>query len=170
MDLKAVFQFVSPQIRDAAIQTADQLSQRGIRYALAGGLAVAAHGYLRATVDVDFLVGDEAFDHRGSLVAFKPGVPIEVGGVRIDYLSPISLGPQVEQVLDNPPTSDGFPIVPIELLIYMKLRANRRRDLVDVVELLRVGVDSNRIRDYLSEYAPDLTSRFDELADEALED
>src|SRR5262245_22056072 len=121
MDLKSAFQFVSPLIRDAATQTADQLSKLGIRYALAGGLAVAAHGYLRATVDVDFLVGEEAFDHRGSLVAFKPGVPIEVAGVRIDYLSPVALGPQLEKVLDNPPTSDGFPIVPIDVLIYMKL-------------------------------------------------
>jgi hypothetical protein len=170
MDLKAVFQFVSPQIRDAATQTADQLNKLGIRYALAGGLAVAAHGYLRATVDVDFLVGDEAFDHRGALVAFKPGVPIEVGGVPIDYLSPVALGPQLEQVLDDPPTSDGFPIVPIEVLIYMKLRANRRRDLVDVLELLRVGVDSIRTKAYLHQHAADLVPRFEELQTEALED
>ena len=53
MDLKEVFQFVSPRVRDAAIKTADQLNQLGIRCALAGGLAVGAHGYIRATADVD---------------------------------------------------------------------------------------------------------------------
>jgi hypothetical protein len=83
MDIKEVFRFVSPKVRDAAIKTADQLNYLGIRHALAGGLAVGAHGYVRATTDVDFLVGEEAFEHQGSLVAFKAGVPIEVDGVRI---------------------------------------------------------------------------------------
>src|SRR2546425_11170790 len=94
MDLKEVFQFVSPRVRDAAVKTADQLNQLGIRYALAGGLAVGAHVYIRATVVLDFLVGEEAFEHHGGLVTFKPGVPIEVEGVRVDYLSPVSLGSQ----------------------------------------------------------------------------
>jgi hypothetical protein len=168
MDLKEVFRFVSPQVRDAAIKSAGQLNELGIRYALAGGLAVGAHGYVRATVEVDFLVGEEAFEHQGSLVAFKAGVPIEVDGVRIDYLSPISLGPQLEDVLDHPPMNEGLAIVPIEVLIYMKLAAKRRRDLVDVIELVKVGADVNRIRDYLRQYASDLVPSFDELVNEAL--
>src|SRR6185295_19926185 len=98
MNLKEVFRFVAPRVRDAAVKTARQLNNLGIRYALAGGLAVGAHGYVRATTDVDFLVGEEAFEHQGSLVAFKPGVPIEVDGIRIDYLSPTALGPQLEEV------------------------------------------------------------------------
>lgn len=168
MDIKEVFRFVSPQVRDAAIKTADQLNSLGIRHALAGGLAVGAHGYVRATTDVDFLVGEEAFEHSGSLVTFKAGVPIEVDGVRIDYLSPVSLGPQLEEVLDHPPSDEGLPIVPIEVLVYMKLAAKRRRDLVDVVELVKVGADVNRVRDYLREYAGDLLPQFEELVNEAL--
>src|SRR5262245_56349679 len=125
MDIKEVFRFVAPSVRDAAIKTAEQLNKLRIRYALAGGLAVGAHGYIRATVDVDFLVGEEAFEHQGLLVGFKRGVPIEVDGVRIDYLSPASLGAQLEEVLDNPPTSEGLAIVPVEVLIYMKLAAKR---------------------------------------------
>jgi len=168
MDLKEVFRFVSPQVRDAAIKTANQLNRLGIRHALAGGLAVGAHGYIRATIDVDFLVGEEAFEHHGSVVAFKAGVPIEVDGVRIDYLSPVSLGPQLEEVLDHPPMNEGLAIVPIEVLIYMKLSAKRRRDLVDVIELVRVGADANRVRDYLQRYAGDLIPSFEELVNEAL--
>ncbi|HEY9232384.1 MAG TPA: hypothetical protein VIS78_09560, partial [Blastocatellia bacterium] len=141
MDIKEVFRFVAPQVREAAIKTAEQLHLLGIRYALAGGLAVGAHGYIRATIDVDFLVGEEAFEHRGSLVAFKAGVPIEVDGVRIDYLSPAALGPQLQEVLDHPPMNEGLAIVPIETLIYMKLVAKRRKDLVDVIELVKVGAD-----------------------------
>ncbi|MFN0121927.1 MAG: hypothetical protein ACKV2V_15645 [Blastocatellia bacterium] len=83
MDINDAFLFVAPRVRDAALKTAEQLKHLGIRHALAGGLAAGAHGYVRATTDVDFLVGEEAFDHQGLLVAFKPGVPIEVDGIRI---------------------------------------------------------------------------------------
>ncbi len=168
MNIKEVFRFVAPKVRDAAIKTAMQLEHLGIRYALAGGLAVGAYGYIRATMDVDFLVGEEAFEHHGSLVTFKPGVPIEVDGVRIDYLSPVSLGPQLEETLTHPLVSEGIAVVPVEVLIYMKLAAKRRKDLVDVVELLRAGADAKKVRHYLEQYAADLLPLFDELVDESL--
>ena len=157
MDIEQVFRFVAPHVREAAIKAA-----------LAGGLAVGAYGYIRATLDVNFLVGEEAFDRQGMLVAFKAGVPIEVNGVRIDYLSPASLGSQLEEVLDHPPTNAGLAIVPVEVLIYMKLVANRRKDLVDVVELVKGGADVQQVRDYLRQYATDLLPRFEALADEAM--
>src|SRR5207247_9823625 len=78
MDLKEVFRFVAPRLRDAAIKSAAQLNDLGIRYALAGGLGVGAEGYVRATVDVDFRVGAEAFEHHGSGVAVKSRGPLEV--------------------------------------------------------------------------------------------
>ena len=168
MDIKDTFRFVAPRVRDAAVKSAAQLNHLGIRYALAGGLAVGAHGYIRATTDVDFLVGEEAFEHQGLLVAFKPGVPIEVDGIRIDYPSTAALGPQMELVLDNPSMSEGLAIVPVEPLIFMKLGAKRRRDLVDVVELVKAGADVSRVRDYLGRYAGDLAALFEELVNEAL--
>ena len=167
VNLNDVFRFVTPKVWDAAIKTADQLKQLGIRYALAGGLAVGAHGYLRATSDVDFLVGEEAFEHHGLLVTFRAGVPIEVDGIRIDYLSPIALGPQLDEALSHPSISEGIAVVPIEALIYMKLRARRRRDLLDVVELVKAGADVTRVRSYLVAHAPDLLTQFDELVNEA---
>jgi hypothetical protein len=168
MELKEVFQFVSPKVREAAVKTADQLTHLNIRYALAGGLAVGAHGYVRATTAVDFLVGEEAFEHQGVLVTFKAGVPIEVEGIRIDYLSPVSLGAQLEAVLDDPPTSEGMAVVPIEVLIYMKLVAKRRKDQLDVVELVKAGADVKRVEAYLEQYAKDLRPLFTELVDEAM--
>jgi hypothetical protein len=170
MDLTDVFRFVSPRVRDAVVKTATQLDQLGIRHALAGGLAVGAYGYIRTTADVDFLVGEEAFEHRGGIVTFKAGVPIEVDGIRIDYLSSITFGSQLEGVLDAPPTSEGIAVVPIEVLIYMKLVARRRQDQVDVIELVKAGADVKRVRHYLGEYATDLLPSFDELVNEALTD
>jgi hypothetical protein len=113
-------------------------------------------------------VGEEAFEHHGLLVTFKAGVPIEVDGIRIDYLSPISLGPQLEEVLDHPPISEGLAVVPIEVLVYMKLVAKRRKDQVDIIELVKAGADLKRVRQYLDQYARDLVPLFDELVNEAL--
>jgi hypothetical protein len=167
MNLQEVFRFVSPQVREAAVKAAAQLQQLGIRYALAGGLAVGAHGFVRATIDVDFLVGEEAFEHHGAIVTFKAGVPIEVEGIRIDYLSPIALGPQLEETLDHPLTSEGLAVVPVEVLIYMKLAAKRRKDLLDVVEIIKAGADLLLVRGYLKQYAADLLPQFEELVNEA---
>ncbi len=41
-----------------------QLTCAGVRHVLIGALAVGAWGYPRASKDVDFLVGDEAFDAK----------------------------------------------------------------------------------------------------------
>ncbi len=112
-------------------------------------------------------MGEEAFEHHGVLVTFRPGVPIEADGVRIDYLSPVALGPQLEDVLDDPSLSQGLAVVPLEALIYMKLRARRRQDLLDVVELINAGADVRRVRQYLEQYAGDLLRVFDELVEEA---
>ena len=105
MNLDDVFRFVAPAVRDAALQTAEQLTRLGIRYALADGLAVGAHEYIRTTSVVDFLVGAEAFEHHGALVTFKAGVPIEVNGIGVDYVLPIALGAQLEDSLNQPVTS-----------------------------------------------------------------
>jgi hypothetical protein len=88
--------------------------------------------------------------------------------VRVDYLSPVSLGPQLEEVLNHPPMTEGLPVVPIEALIYMKLVANRRKGLVDVVELVRAGADVKRAGNYLRQHAGDLIPLFEELVNEAL--
>src|SRR5579883_3001513 len=64
IDLAAAFDAVSPSVRDAT----RELSRLGIRHALVGGVAVGAHGFPRATKIVEFLVGEEAFEHHGAIV------------------------------------------------------------------------------------------------------
>src|SRR5438046_7802019 len=80
---------VAARVLEAMNTASDMLKRAGIRHVVVGGLAVGANGYPRATKDVDFLVGDEAFvRHAGGLVTMNPALPIEVNGVAIDYLSP----------------------------------------------------------------------------------
>lgn len=166
VELNSVFEFVAPKVRDATLKASAQLSHLGVRHALVGGLAVGAHGYIRATKDVDFLVGDEAFEHHGLLVTFKPGVPIEVDGIRIDYLSPSALGEHLEEAFGAVTKSAGVNVLGIEPLVFMKLVAHRRQDILDVVELLKAGADSRSITAYLAAHAPELLSKFEQLVEE----
>jgi hypothetical protein len=60
---------------------ADALNESGVRYLVAGGLAVAAHGYLRFTKDVDIVIRlipdniERMFAALSSL-GYRPNVPI----------------------------------------------------------------------------------------------
>jgi hypothetical protein len=168
-DLHLLDDVVAQRILDAAHEASKKLKAAGVRHALIGGLAVGAYGYPRATKDVDFLMGDEGFEHHGPLISFKYGMPISVNGVAVDLL-PADI---LDKELDSVKTSGGIPIVEPEVLIYMKLKANRRRDQQDVVALLRAGLDRRKVRAYLERMAKaygateDYVARFDEFDAEA---
>lgn len=166
--LGAALDFQSPAVRQAALRAAAELDRLGIRYAIAGGIAVAAHGHVRVTDDVDFLVGEEAFERRpGGLVTFRAGVPIHVAGVRIDYLSPENLGDHIVSALERPVLSDGLPVVPLDALVYMKLVARRLKDQADIAELIKAGADMEPVRNYLAAHAADLLPLFERVAAQA---
>jgi len=164
-DLSLLRGVVAPEILRAAEVASEKLREAGIPHALAGGLAVGAHGYPRTTDDVDFLVGDAAFvKHAGGLVTLK--VPlIAVGGVRVDFVSVEESedeGTKLRAAVERPPVSEEVPIVPLTALIHMKLKAGRQKDLADVVELLKRGeVDIDLIDQYLAENAPSLTRKWE---------
>ncbi len=163
-DLSQLRGVVAPEILAAAEVASRKLREAGVPHALAGGLAVGAHGYPRTTDDVDFLVGDEAFlRHAGGLVTLK--VPlIAVGNVRIDMVSIEPSGEEKEQLrpaLENPPESEQIPVVPLTALVYMKLKAGRQKDVADLVELLKRGkIDIVGIDHYLQQRAPAYVQRW----------
>lgn len=166
-DLSAVEGVVAPKVIDAMRTASDELTRLGVRHALVGGLAVGAHGYPRATKDVDFLVGDEAFEHHeGGIVTMKPGIPIQINGVLVDLLS---AQPDEGALVDVPVARTGVdvPIAPIEALVYLKLKSPRLKDAADVIELIKVGIDRARCRAWLATNAPTLTPQFEELIERA---
>jgi len=154
---------------DAAKAASAAFTRAGIHHVLVGGLAVGVRGYERATGDVDFLVGEEAFDHHGLIVSPKAGLPIRYGTVTIDW---VSMEPNDQMVLDSfleMPAGDEVPVIPIEALVYMKLVASRRKDLADVVELVKAGIDVAKVRKYLKEIGR-YAAEFDHLVGEAEEE
>lgn len=63
----------------------DVLEGAGVRYLVAGGLAVNAHGYLRLTRDVDLVIKLEPNNIAASFAAlaeigYRPMVPVTAGG------------------------------------------------------------------------------------------
>ncbi len=168
-DLSQLRGVVAPEILTATEVASRKLREAGIPHALAGGLAVGAHGYPRTTDDVDFLVGDEAFlHHAGGLVTLK--VPlIAVGHVRIDLVSIEPSKEEQEQLrpaIETPPESQQIPIVPLTALVYMKLKASRQKDIADLVELLKRGkIDIGVIDRYLEQRAPAYVQRWARVKD-----
>jgi hypothetical protein len=167
-DLALLNDVVAPKVLAAMRAASSQLARTGVRHALAGALAVGAWGYPRASKDVGFLVGDEAFErHESGIVTMAPGIPIAAEGVSIDHLSVLPTETHLSEALARPVVDTDIPILPLEALIYLKLKSPRRRDEADVVELLRVN-DPKPLRLYLEKNAPEMLAKFDSAASEAL--
>jgi hypothetical protein len=149
-NLSSALDVTSPEIAVAVREASRALRSAGVRHALCGGIAVGAYGRPRATKDVDFLVGEEAFVKHGLLVTMNPAVPTKVGTVPVDS---VPLEPHLralEPILDAPAESEGVPVVPPEALIAMKLVAGRLQDQADIASLLENGaVDPQECRAWL---------------------
>ncbi len=163
-DLTIVEDIVAPRVVGAMRTTSRLLAELGVQHVVVGGLAVGANGYPRATKDVDFLVTNDAFLMKeGGIVLLAPGIPFQVDGVAIDYLVANPDEAHLAAVLEG---SFGAAI-DAPRLIYMKLKANRLRDQLDVVELIKAGVDRDACRSYLQTNARDLVELFDKYARQA---
>jgi hypothetical protein len=137
---------------------AKHLESEGIAYAVIGGMALAAHGYVRMTLDVDVLLTPEglalfrkklvgcgyAADFPGAVKSFRDtetNVKIEVitaGEFPGDGLpKPVSFPDPVGQTIEE----DSVRVINLEKLIELKLASglsagNRLRDLADVQDLI----------------------------------
>jgi len=139
---------------------AKRLDEANIPYVLIGGLALAQHGFVRMTDDVDILMTSEGLKRfkeqtlgRGYVLAFRgakksfrdtnTGVRIEVittGEYPGDGLPKSVVFPDPVTVAVN---QDGFQVISLEKLIELKLASgmtapHRRRDLADVQDLIRL--------------------------------
>lgn len=149
---------IPSEVLDVLKAASEQLSRVGVRHVVIGGLAVAANGFPRATNDVDFLVGDEAFvTHPGGFVTVNPNVPIKMNGIAIDLLTANANEPFLAAELEGPAGSflDAAP------LVYMKIKAGRAKDRLDVIELIKAGIDVDAVQQYLTLHAPTFVPLFE---------
>ena len=155
---------VAPKVLEALRLASEALTQAHVRHVVVGGLAVGANGYPRATKDVDFLVGAEAFHHHASgLVTMRPEVPFQVNGVAVDLLC----AEKGEDFLEATLAAAPGTMMEAAPLVYMKLKSPRRKDHVDVIEMIKGGIDTRQCRDYLTVHAPAFAEAFDECVAQA---
>jgi hypothetical protein len=158
-DAAALVDVVAPKVLEALKLASAALTLANVRHVVVGGLAVGANGYPRATRDVDFLVGAEAFHHHANgLVTMRPDIPFQVNGVAVDLLSPEADEPFLEAALAAPPGS----MMEAAPLVYMKLKSPRRKDHVDVIEMIKGGIDTKQCAAYLAAHAPALVAAFND--------
>jgi hypothetical protein len=155
----------------------------GVRFALIGGLALAAHKVVRATSDVDLLArADNATDVAA--IALKLGYvclhrDAEVANYlrvdeRLDLLfasRPLALR-LLQEAPERPTTFGALRVVSAEGLIGFKLQAltndpRRTQDLADIRALLRANrheMDHSELREYFRLF--DRDALMDELLHE----
>ena len=165
---------------------------------LAGALAMACHGYRRETHDVDIVIAAPVNAKMLKAEAEKLGMTIRaehsfggfdlrVGDIRIDVLTlerdmPDLITEAVREAMVSRRTASVFGqemyIVSIGHLIAMKLLAERKKDLADIVELIKARIESGDwkndwyparaiVKKHLGWYA---AKKMDELAEEAQEE
>ncbi|MGA2231429.1 MAG: hypothetical protein ABSH22_11065 [Tepidisphaeraceae bacterium] len=135
-----------------------RLAEIGVSHAIAGGMAVVAHGYGRTTEDVDILVTPdglktlhEKLDGLGYVPLFSGGRDLRDAqtGVRIEFLvtgqypgdgkpKPVAFPDPDAAAVDV----DEIPYLRLPVLIELKLASGmtnpgRLKDLSDVQEIIR---------------------------------
>jgi hypothetical protein len=157
-----------PSYERAVREVSRMLSEAGIRHALVGALGANAYrNRPRTTEDIDFLVGDEAFQrHDGGFVTMRVPV-VEFDGIDVDQVPLTAALRVVEEGLNRAPVSDGVPIAPIETIVVMKLLAGRTQDLADIEAIVSSGADRDRLRSAVQQAVPDRAVVLETLFDNA---
>jgi hypothetical protein len=152
-----------PTYERAVREVSKMLTAAGIRHALVGALAANAYrNRPRTTEDIDFLVGDEAFErHAEGFVSMRVPV-VEFDGVDIDQiLLTEALG--AADGLERAVLSDGVPIAPVDAVVVMKLIVGRTQDLADVEGIVSSGADRELLRAAVQQAAPDRADTLERL-------
>lgn len=175
----------SAPAQKAARKIAAKLQDLGIPYVVVGGLAVAARGYQRVTVDVDLILTRQGLakfkEHAlgvGWVEKFKGSKGMKDAEYKVDvdvltpeekpgdgktcpfnFPNPESLGDDVGGIWS------GLKMLPLRELIELKLAsgltlARRLKDLADVQELIK----ANRLRvEFANTLHPFVQAKYREL-------
>jgi hypothetical protein len=162
-DLKRALRPV-PGYERAVRKVSRMLTEAGVRHALIGALGANAYrNRPRTTEDIDFLVGDEAFQrHAGGVVTMRVPV-VEVDGIEVDQVPLTDALRGVEEGLERSTVSEGVPIAPVDTIVVLKLLAGRTQDLADVEAIVESGADRELLRIAVRKAAPASTETLERL-------
>ncbi|PYQ30997.1 MAG: hypothetical protein DMF56_03575 [Acidobacteria bacterium] len=145
-------------VHDTMYRVVQRLKDANIPYALAGGMALGLHGYVRVTGDVDILTTREGLEAvhqqligRGFLPAFtgaRKRLRDTQNNIPVDFIATGEYpgdGKPKDVRFPDPATAsvdiNGIQVVTLEKLIELKLASglsnpDRLRDLADVQDLI----------------------------------
>ncbi|MEW6742869.1 MAG: nucleotidyltransferase [Planctomycetota bacterium] len=173
-------------ISSLIVSISSDLTRRTIRHAVSGAAAMAAHGYVRATRDIDILVvapstrWPEIFEtirrhgfQGEDLTLIRALRERYVASLTSDWLSVEVLIPVLpyhhdilQRAVIKPVSGTPVPFVALEDLIVLKLLWGRTKDIADVEALLALsgqGLDLTTIRSTLRAILPDDDERHSRL-------
>lgn len=160
---------LAPNFGIAVVAAAVTYRNLGIRAALIGGLAAGAYGRPRATSDIDFLVGDEAWATTGVILSAKPGVPQVASGIPVDSIPfPREYRTLYKEALDEAIESDvpGVLILQPEMVAVTKLAGGRSKDIASVVDMMEAeSIDLAELEKLVSPHSK-LQAMFDRAVSE----
>jgi hypothetical protein len=84
------------------------------------------------------------------VIALSNGMGEYVKGTVLKYVHQPALAAPPGTMMEAPP------------LVYMKLKSPRRKDQMDVIEMIKGGIDARQCREYLAAHAPAFVDAFDE--------
>jgi hypothetical protein len=162
-DLKRALKPV-PAFERAVKAVSRMFADAGIRHVLVGALAANAYrNRPRTTEDIDFLVGDEAFEtHDGGFVTLRVPV-VEFDGIDIDQVPLTGALKVIEDGLNQAPSSEGVPIASLETVVILKLLAGRTQDLADIEAIVESGADREALRTAVQRRIPDRVETLERL-------
>lgn len=161
--LRQVDEFFMNQspVQDTLRRLAHRLTEEKIHYAVIGGMALALHGLVRPTLDVDLLLSREGLERFVELLVGRGYVPLFPGHRK--HFRDSATGVNVEIITAGEYPEDGkpkpvvfplpeqaaitvgeFSVVSLEKLIELKLASGlsaehrQLRDLADVQQLIEV--------------------------------
>lgn len=176
MNLQHLVKALVTEIQSPGMQIkylARDLDENGIRYCIIGGLALGIHNYQRSTDDIDLLVSKEDFSKIqecliGKGYTFRPGsrknMYMHSGAAKV----PIDIlieGDKEGNILLPDPTKvrakiGGVWYLELTHLIEFKLRANRPRDVQDVLQLI---ANNELTTDYAEKLDTNIRDKFVKL-------
>jgi hypothetical protein len=98
------------------------------------------------------------------------GITVKIGndGIPVDILFPEAHEDFLIDAVRKPTALiDGLPIIDVNAFVYLKMKAARRRDENDIMDLAVEGADTQKISAYLQRNAPDMVEDFNQLVEEA---
>ncbi|MBI1766578.1 MAG: nucleotidyl transferase AbiEii/AbiGii toxin family protein [Acidobacteria bacterium] len=140
----------------AALQIAEIAQREGVACALAGGIAMHLYGFTRATTDVDLIAAAVlSLEATRNLTFGGVTYPAKVGErvINVDWIVRDDDTAEVYQaaLADAVSSGVGLPVVTPEWLVIMKKLADRGKDYLDLLWLLRQDglVDRDKVAQLL---------------------